>query len=134
MRLCVDVCFSMCVCVCVRSCTNMFCCRKRETERESSCFNAESLSETGSSMDKIASSSRCFARRRGAENQITLFSLTRVQDQSKDTVKDGLPNVLILCLLSFITDEMNASPPAPLLLATPHSLLFSGLLGTSITL
>lgn len=30
-------------------------------------------------------------------------------DQSKETVKDGLPNVLILCLLSFIVDEMNVS-------------------------
>ena len=59
---------------------------------------------------------------------------TCTHDQSKETVKDGLPNVLILCLLSFIADEMNVSllplPSSPLL----AFLLFSGLLGTSITL
>lgn len=55
----------------------------------------------------------------GTENKITPFSLSRerahtqsrAQVQSKETVKDGLPNVLILCLLSFIAHEMNVSLP-----------------------
>ncbi len=34
---------------------------------------------------------------------------SHAQDQCKETVKDGLPNVLILCPSSFIVDEMNVS-------------------------
>lgn len=48
-----------------------FCCR--EKKKESLCFKPESLSEIGSSVDKIAWSSQSFARRWGTENQITLF-------------------------------------------------------------
>lgn len=52
--------------------------------------------------------------RQGTQNQITLsLSCTHTdsnaQAQGKETVKDGLSNFLILCLLSLITDEMNVS-------------------------
>lgn len=100
--------------------------RKRNRQREH--CNAEGLSGTGSSVNKIAWTTD------GKSNYPFLshtHTLSCRKDRSKETVNDGLPDVFILCLLAFSADEMNVSLMP---LSALCSVLFSGLLGTSLTL